>query len=224
MFFPDPDLVFNTGGTMLAVVAGANVYAYSFGSGGAETIATIGTYVAPTAGKCRFKLVGAQFYGAVNSLYEIQLADAIFANAGYGVDLFLTNGASDAHLQLQYQEPFIIAPVVGTATARTTSSPTISTYSGEDYLATVAGVDAEGNVIDWRNYGPVRFVVEGKTSTDRLVIEDASIVRTATYFQVTIPASVNVADRFYNWSIRIVAGNVVILSGGLRVSYAPIKD
>lgn len=219
---PDPDLLFNTDGVVVSVISGATVYAYSFGASGAETIATIGTYVAPTAGKCRFKLVGAQFYGATSSLYELQLANAVFTNTGYGVDIFVTNGVWDSHYAIQYQEPFTIAPVVGSSTTRTVDT-TITTFSGEDYLATVSGVDADGNTIDWRINGLV-FVVDGNGTTDKLVIQDANIAKTSTYFQVTIPASTNVADNVYNWSIRVAASGLVMLKGKLIVRYAADED
>jgi hypothetical protein len=46
-----------------------------------ETIATIGTYVAPTAGKCRFKEVDSTNEPGT---YELQIADARFAVANAG--------------------------------------------------------------------------------------------------------------------------------------------
>jgi len=59
------------------VSATATVYAQA--SSNLETIATLGTYAAPTASKARIKLVDDTNQPGV---YEIQLADAIFATAG----------------------------------------------------------------------------------------------------------------------------------------------
>jgi hypothetical protein len=55
---------------------------YSVGSSNVETITTLGTYQAPTSGKCRFKEVDATNH---KGLYEIHLADARLAvsNATY---------------------------------------------------------------------------------------------------------------------------------------------
>lgn len=54
----------------------ATTTAYSVASSNVETIATLGTYAAPTSGKCRFMEVDSTNHPG---LYEIQLADARFA-------------------------------------------------------------------------------------------------------------------------------------------------
>jgi hypothetical protein len=56
----------------------ASATVYTFAGSTIETISTIGTYVAPTATKCRFKEVDATNHPGV---YEIQIADARFANS-----------------------------------------------------------------------------------------------------------------------------------------------
>lgn len=65
-------------GLRIAVVADneATATAYTSAASNVETIATLGTYAAPTSGKCRFKEVDATNHPG---LYEIQVADARFA-------------------------------------------------------------------------------------------------------------------------------------------------
>ena len=76
-------IVDNAAATVAYTVAGSTI----------ETIATLGTYAAPTATKCRFKEVDATNHKGV---YEIQLADARFAVAGAKSLLVSIAGASGA--------------------------------------------------------------------------------------------------------------------------------
>lgn len=77
---------------------------YRASSSEVETIATLGTYAAPTSGKCRFREVD-----AVNhpGLYELQLADARFAVANAKLLIVTISGAAGAaqvHAEVQ-QDP-----------------------------------------------------------------------------------------------------------------------
>lgn len=65
-------------GLRIAVIADneAATTAYTSAGSNVETISTLGTYAAPTSGKCRFKEVDATSHPG---LYEIQVADARFA-------------------------------------------------------------------------------------------------------------------------------------------------
>lgn len=56
----------------------ATVTAYTVAASNVETIATLGTYAAPTASKIRFKEIDATYQPGV---YEIQAADALFSTA-----------------------------------------------------------------------------------------------------------------------------------------------
>ena len=123
----------------------------------------------------------------------------------------------------------VFNPIVGQAECRRIVT-TIRTFQGEDYTATVSAVDSENTIIDWTTLGDLRFVIESSVvaDTDVVVIENASITKTTTYFQVTIPASVNDTAgepaKALIWSIRKVSGDNVVLRGDLIVSYAAIKD
>lgn len=64
---------------------------YAQASSNIETITTLGTYAAPTAGKCRFKEVDATNHKGV---YEIQIADARFAVANARTLLISISGVT----------------------------------------------------------------------------------------------------------------------------------
>lgn len=74
-------LAHDTAGLIISVAADVEAAptVYAQASGNIETIATLGTYAAPTAGKCRFKEVD-----PINApgQYEFQFADARYAVAG----------------------------------------------------------------------------------------------------------------------------------------------
>src|SRR4051794_29946615 len=65
-------------GLIVSTIAEVEATATAYTSGGStiEAITTLGTYAAPTSGKCRFKEVDATNHPG---LYEIQLANARFA-------------------------------------------------------------------------------------------------------------------------------------------------
>ena len=71
----------------------ATATAYTVAGSMVETIATLGTYAAPTATKCRFKEVDATNHKGV---YEIQIADARFAVVSAKSILVSVSGATDA--------------------------------------------------------------------------------------------------------------------------------
>lgn len=70
-------LTSSSSGLRIAVIADneATTTAYTSAATNVETIATLGIYAAPTAGKCRFREVDATSHPG---LYEIQIADARF--------------------------------------------------------------------------------------------------------------------------------------------------
>lgn len=73
---PLSNLVFNSDSLSITVTRDNSNSSYGFydaEDGGIETIATPGTYVAPTSGKCRFKWVSGP-----EGLHELQLSDSLF--------------------------------------------------------------------------------------------------------------------------------------------------
>jgi len=71
----------------------ATATAYTVAASNVETITTLGTYAAPTSGKCRFKEVDATNHKGV---YEIQIADARFAVSSAKSLLVSVSGATNA--------------------------------------------------------------------------------------------------------------------------------
>jgi len=72
----------------------------------------------------------------------------------------------------------------------------------------------------------LRFCVENRERVDVLVIEDASIARTATTFTVTVPTAITANIGNYSWSLRDITGGIndVLLLGVLSVQHAANKD
>jgi len=73
-------LTYNTSGLIIATRADneASATVYKQADGNIEDISTLGTFAAPTSGKCRFKEVDAT---NMPGIYEIQLPDARFSVA-----------------------------------------------------------------------------------------------------------------------------------------------
>ncbi len=97
-------LTHNSAGLVISTIASneAAPTVYSQAAGAIETIATLGTFAAPTTSKCRFKEVDATNHPG---LYEVQLPDAREAVAGATALVVSLSGASgaaqcDAEVQL----------------------------------------------------------------------------------------------------------------------------
>lgn len=71
-------LTSSSSGLIISTIADneATATIYAQGSSNVETISTLGTFAAPTSGKCRFKEVDSTNH---KGIYEIQIADARFA-------------------------------------------------------------------------------------------------------------------------------------------------
>lgn len=87
-------LTSSSAGLIIAAIADveATSTVYAQASSNIESITTLGTYAAPTAGKCRFKEVDATNHPGV---YEIQLADARYAVSGSRSLLVSISGATN---------------------------------------------------------------------------------------------------------------------------------
>lgn len=86
-------LAHDTADLIVSTIADNEATATAYTGANLETITTLGTYAAPTAGKARFKEVDATNHPGV---YEIQLADARFAVASSRSLLISVLGASGA--------------------------------------------------------------------------------------------------------------------------------
>lgn len=70
----------------------ASATVYTVAASNVETISTLGTYAAPTAGKCRFKEVDATNH---KGIYELQFANARFAVSNSKSLIISLSGATD---------------------------------------------------------------------------------------------------------------------------------
>jgi hypothetical protein len=114
-------LAYNTSGLVISTIADneATATAYTVAAGNVETISVLGTYAAPTSGKCRFREVDATNHPGV---YEIQTADARFAVSAAKSVLVSVSGAADAAqcdavVPLWGMDPYSPPPAIPIASA-----------------------------------------------------------------------------------------------------------
>ena len=100
-------------GLIISTIADVESAATAYTQAGStiEAVTTLGTYLAPTATKCRFKEVDATNHPG---LYEIQIADARYAVANAKSLVVSWSGFSgilneDIHIPLQNIDPYSIA-------------------------------------------------------------------------------------------------------------------
>lgn len=88
-------LTSSSSGLIISTIANneATPTVYAQASSNVETITTLGTYAAPTSGKCRFKEVDATNH---KGIYEIQIADARFAVSNARALLVSISGVTGA--------------------------------------------------------------------------------------------------------------------------------
>ncbi|GAC1475651.1 MAG: hypothetical protein NVSMB9_28550 [Isosphaeraceae bacterium] len=130
-------------GLRISTRADNEAVATSYTAAGAliDTIATLGTYAAPTATHCRFRELDATNHPGD---YEIQLSDARFAVAGAKSLLLSISGATnlaeyDALILLRAVDPYDVNFGLSRLDAAITSR---STYAGGAVTLSPAGLDA----------------------------------------------------------------------------------
>jgi len=139
----------NTAGLNIGTIADSEAASTAYTSAGStiDTIATLGTYAAPTANHCRFREVDATNHPG---LYEVQLANARFA-AGGAKSLVITitglSGALDCDVTIPLRSVNPYDAIRGGMTAL--PNVNAATAGGLPTLGTGAGqfnVDGSGNV------------------------------------------------------------------------------
>lgn len=131
---------------------------YTQAAGNIETIVTLGTFAAPTAGKCRFKELDATNH---KGCYEIQLADARYAVSGAKSLLVSLGGAAgasetDAVIPLQDLDPYdaIRAGLTALPPVNSGGAGSIPTTGiGANQISVAAGAVTVGTNNDKTNYG-----------------------------------------------------------------------
>ena len=121
---------------------------YTQAGGTIETIATLGTYVTPTATKCRFKEIA-----ATNNpgLYELQLDDARFTSTGLVISLSGAANLAQADFEIQCENLSVNTVQVGgtTQTAgdlKGTLGNSVLTNLSADIQSVLAAVASTGPV------------------------------------------------------------------------------
>src|SRR5687767_13004678 len=121
--------------TKCDVEATATVYEDSAGE--IETIATLGTYVAPTSGKCRFKETD------IPGIYQLQLADARFSITNAKTLLVNISGVAGLPATgLTYEIEFFRDPTIEEIAAE------VIEQLGDSYQAKVWMQDDNGGTAD----------------------------------------------------------------------------
>ena len=149
-------------GLIIAAIADneATTTAYTVAGSNVETISTLGTYAAPTSGKCRFKEVDSTNHKGV---YEIHLADARYAVSGAKSLLVSISGATNA------AETDVVIPL----------------QDLDPYDAVRAGLTALPNVAS----GNPGAVITAGTGTAQLNVSAGAVVATTTTTNLTnLPA------------------------------------
>ena len=159
----------------------ASATAYTVAGSNVETIATLGTYAAPTAGKCRFKEVDATNHPGV---YEIQFEDARFgvSSAKYLLVSVLgaTNAAeTDALIPLTQVDPY--DATTGGMTGVSTHSAADVWTSGTRTLTSAANITSDASAIDVTSgiIDRVTLVDTTTANTDMRVTDSAFLAANA---------------------------------------------
>ena len=141
--------------------------AYTVAASNVETITTLGTYAAPTSGKCRFKEVDATNHKGV---YEIQIADARYNVSSAKSLLVSVSGATNA------AETDVVIPL----------------RDLDPYDAVRAGLTALPNVAS----GSAGAIITSGTGTAQLSVSSGLVTLAAvTHTGATIPTVTSVTNR-----------------------------
>jgi hypothetical protein len=195
-----------------------------------ETIATLGTYEAPTATKCRFKEVDAAGHPGV---YEIQLADARFSVASAKSLLVSVSGAANA------AETDAVIPLRGL-------DPYDATLQETLFADGTVWVDPTGTDSTAWPYGsapyPTSTIANGKTIADARKIQRISITGVISLaaamegYQLIGSGNIDVASlidinsqsiehsTLRNLTVTGVGGNAALVSDQTRYSNCLLYD
>lgn len=176
----------------------ATATTYTSAATNVETITTLGTFAAPTAGKCRFREVDATNFPGV---YEIHIADARFNVANATQLLISIQCTGVAPVYVEYQ--FVAVDLMDTVrfgltalpnTAVTTNGSLITAGTGTAQLSTTSGV-ALANTTQWN----------GVTVTGMPM---PTYTQPTGFLAATFPTTVASTTNITGGTITTVSGNV----------------
>jgi len=176
----------------------ATATTYTSAATNVETITTLGTFAAPTAGKCRFREVDATNFPGV---YEIHIADARFNVANATQLLISIQCTGVAPVYVEYQ--FVAVDLMDTVrfgltalpnTAVTTNGSLITAGTGTAQLSTTSGV-ALANTSQWNGTAVTGMPMPTYTQPTGFL---------AATFPTTVASTTNITGG----TITTVSGNV----------------
>jgi hypothetical protein len=141
-------LAYNTSGLIISTIADVESYpvSYKVAENNIETIATLGTYAAPSANKCRFKEIDST---NMPGWYELQLRDARFSVANsrkLGICIFGATGLVQFDGLIDLDSSYFAPGISEIETGVTYQT------GWQKMLARLAGKRTRtGNAIDYRN-------------------------------------------------------------------------
>ena len=188
------------------------------------------SFVDVPAGAYRMNAFVGATGGFANEVYDLTLTTATFYSrdeaAATGLDaagVRAAVGLASANLDTQLSGINAKTQLITTDTVFVTvdrvAGSTITMHYNESTTATVP-LDEDTSSLT------LRFVVENSDQLDVLVIENASITRTASNFTVTITTAVTATLGQYRWALRDITGGInrLIEGGVLQVISAANKD
>lgn len=145
-------LSFNSAGLIISTIADneATPKVYTVTAGNVEDIAALGTYAAPTSGKCRFKQVDATNHPGV---YELQFEDARLAVAGSQRLLVSISGATNAaetdlEIELLAPRPADVKQWLGVTPNALATTADMFNSAGKEYT-------------EAQNQSPIQEIIDG---------------------------------------------------------------
>lgn len=164
-------LTYNSAGLIISIICDneATAINYKQADGNIETIATIGTYVAPTSNKCRFKEVDATNQPGI---YEFQFADDRFAVSGAKSIVITVSG----YTTLQTQSYEIVL----------TTKDGYTLTSAYDSAKTAVQAGAKMDIVDAPNSIAITAIQNGlATSANQTTINNNVLAVPAAVWTVT---------------------------------------
>jgi hypothetical protein len=153
----------------------ATATAYTVAASNVETITTLGTYAAPTSGKCRFREVDATNHRGV---YEIHLADARFAVSSAKSLLVSIRGATNA------AETDVVIPLVDLNPYAATVNANVTQFGGSN--GTFSGGRPEVNATHWGGTAVASATVQANVAQ---IAGQAAVAAASVTFPATVGSS-----------------------------------
>jgi hypothetical protein len=192
----------------------ATATAYTVAGSNVETVTTLGTYSAPTGGKCRFREVDATNHPGV---YELQFADARFAVANSKSILVSISGASGA-AQCDFLVPLWQLDPYDAVRAGLTALPNANAGAngGLPTGDATGAVKVQSNVKKNQALSSFMFMMTDSTTHAPVTGKTVSVTRSidgGAFGSGTLSAVTEVGNGYYkvDFAAADLNGNVIVL-------------